>query len=351
MLKLKMVHLIKKNLYSDNKFEFIMKKFLILGSNSFAGFSFCKFLLKSKKNKIIGLSRSFSKEKNNILRKIQNNSYSFFQLDLNKDVNTIIDLIKKKKPDYIINFIAQGMVNESWDRPIDWYQTNLLSLVRLCEGIKKMKFIKKFIHFSTPEVYGSTKHFLKENFLFKPSTPYASSRASAELYLLNIYKENNFPVIFTRAANIYGPDQQLYRIIPKAIIKLLKNEKIYLDGNGASKRSFIYMDDVSSALIKIIDKGIIGKCYHISTNQIISIYSLVSNIARILNKEKKLIVKLKKDRRGKDKLYSLSSSLIRKNFDWRPSYNLKQGLTVTINSIIKNFKNIKNKQLKYVHKV
>lgn len=328
-----------------------MKKFLILGSNSFAGFSFTKFLLKNKKGKIIGVSRSLSAEKKDTLKKIQKNSYSFFQLDVNKDVNKIISLIKKKKPDYIINFVAQGMVDESWDRPKDWYQTNLFSLIKLCESLKNSKFIKKFIHFSTPEVYGCTRNFAKENFLFKPSTPYASSRASAEFYLLNIFQQNNFPVVFTRAANIYGPHQQLYRIIPKTIIKLLKNEKIYLDGDGVSKRSFIFMDDVSDALLKIIEKGRNGQCYHISTNEIVSIYSLVLNIARLLKKEKKLIIKLKKDRRGKDKLYSLSSKKIRRNFGWSPNYDLKKGLLITINSIIENFKHIKNKQLKYKHKV
>lgn len=243
------------------------------------------------------------------------------------------------------------MVDESWDRPKDWYQTNLFSLIKLCESLKNSKFIKKFIHFSTPEVYGCTRNFAKENFLFKPSTPYASSRASAEFYLLNIFQQNNFPVVFTRAANIYGPHQQLYRIIPKTIIKLLKNEKIYLDGDGVSKRSFIFMDDVSDALLKIIEKGRNGQCYHISTNEIVSIYSLVLNIARLLKKEKKLIIKLKKDRRGKDKLYSLSSKKIRRNFGWSPNYDLKKGLLITINSIIENFKHIKNKQLKYKHKV
>ena len=170
---------------------------------------------------------------------------------MSKDRNFILRIIKKNDISHIINFAAQGMVEESWFSPEDWYKTNFTSQILLINQIIKLKTIKKYINFSTPEVYGSTKKFFKESYSFNPSTPYALSRASFDLHLKLLNKNYNFPMIITRTANIYGPYQQLYRIIPKSIISL-KKRKINLHGGGNSIRSFIFMSDVSEALYKIL---------------------------------------------------------------------------------------------------
>ena len=102
------------------------------------------------------------------------------------------------------------MVAQSWENPIHWYNTNLISTVEMVENLK-IKNLNKYIHFTTPEVYGSTNKWIKEHSVFLPNTPYAISRASMDLHLLALNKNFNFPVIFTRAANVYGPRQKLYR--------------------------------------------------------------------------------------------------------------------------------------------
>lgn len=329
----------------------IRNKCLVIGSNSFIGSSFVDFLL-SKNFNVIGVSRS--NQPNKLFLKYANNelftNFRFIKLDLNKNIEKLIKIINQHKPEYIINYSAQGMVAESWDNPIDWYKTNIMAQIQFLEGIKHFKFIKKYIHFTTPEVYGSTKKWIKESFNFNPSTPYANSRASTDFHLLNLFRYYNFPVIFTRAANVYGPHQQLYRIIPKSFSFAQLQKKIPLHGGGLSERSFIYVDDVSEATYKILKKGKNGETYHISSTQLISIKDLVNKIASLSNIDKKNLVKIEKDRLGKDHSYSLSSQKIRKTLKWNDKINLDKGLILTQKWIIKHIKTIKKMKFTYRHK-
>ena len=260
-------------------------KFLILGSNSFSGSHFVKEVL-SRNNEVIGISRS--KQPRDIFLPYkwdqekppnkQEANFKFFQLDLNKDTGKIVEIINNKKPDYIINFAAQGMVAESWLNPNHWYKTNLLSQVSLHDEIRKCKFIKKYVHISTPEVYGNTKDWIKEKNDFNPTTPYSVSRAACDMHLMSFYKAYDFPVVFTRAANVYGPGQQLYRIIPRTILSCKTGEKLKLHGGGYSKRAFIHIKDVVKATYKITIDAPPGSAWHISTNQALRIRDIVSLI-------------------------------------------------------------------------
>ena len=174
-------------------------------------------------------------------------NYNFYKIDLNKDLNQLIEIINKFQFDYVVNFAAQGMVAQSWSSPEDWYQTNVVGQVKLHDSLRKFDFIKKYVHVTTPEVYGSTEGWIKENFNFNPSTPYAASRAACDLHLKTFYNAYNFPVTFTRAANVYGPGQQLYRIITRSILYSRIGKKLDLHGGGYSNRSFIHINDVCSA--------------------------------------------------------------------------------------------------------
>lgn len=324
---------------------------LILGSNSFAGSNFCDHLL-NKKIKVIGVSRS--KEINKIFLKYKSNKYykknfSFHKVDLNKNLNKLIKLIKIKKIKYIVNFASQGMVAESWNKPWDWYNTNVVSFSKLTNQLKDLKLIK-FLNFSTPEVYGNTVSRIKENIIFNPSTPYAISRASQDFNFLAYYKNFNFPIVFTRTANIFGPHQQLYRIVPISIVKALRNERINLHGSGKSIRSFIFMDDVSTILYKILlDKRNVGQTYHISTKKFVSIKNLVLLILKILGKKRKLI-RNSKERDGKDFGYFLDSSKIIKEYKWKDKTSLENGLKETVDWIKSNSKIINTLKLNYKHK-
>ena len=326
---------------------------LIIGSNSFAGSNFCNHLLDKNVN-VIGVSRS--KEINNIFLKYKKNknykkNFSFYQIDLNKDKDLLklVKIIKNKKIKLIVNFASQGMVSESWLSPWDWYNTNVVSFSKLLYKLKQLK-IQKFLNFSTPEVYGHTKKKIKESNIFNPTTPYAVSRSAQDLNLLAYLKNYKFPVVFTRTANIFGPHQQLYRIIPISIIKAIKNQKINLHGSGKSIRSFIFMDDVSKILFKILlDKKNIGQTYHISTDKFLSIRNLVLLILKILKKNKRLIKNVK-ERDGKDFGYFLDTKKIKNKYKWKNKTSIEEGLLQTI-SWIKDNSNIINKlNLKYKHR-
>ena len=141
---------------------------------------------------------------------------------------------------------------------------------------------------STPEVYGDTKYMIKENLNFNPSTPYANSRAAFDNHLLMYNKIFNFPAVISRAANIYGPGQKLYRIIPKSIINFKKNKKIIIDGMGKSLRSFVYIDDLTEAYYKILLHGIPGHTYHVSSNKF-TYKKIVERVSEQIKNSKKLI--------------------------------------------------------------
>ena len=242
------------------------------------------------------------------------------------------------------------MVGQSWENPTHWYDTNVLGTINFLNQIKKLKTIKKYVHVSTPEVYGSTQKNLKESRSYFPSTPYAISRAACDMHLYSLFKNYKFPVIFTRAANVYGPGQQLYRIVPKAILSLKLNRKLYLDGGGKSKRSFIYITDVCKATYKLCQKSVNGEIYHISTSKLISIKDLVEMIFKLKKISSKNYVMISSDRIGKDNLYSLSSRKIEKEIKWKPKIGLKEGLSKTLEWVDKNISILKAQPDKYIHK-
>ena len=227
--------------------------FLVIGSNSFTGSHFVSYLL-NYGIKVSGISRSRELDAPFLSYKWNKNEkddFNFFQYDINQNQEEITDLIKKEEFSHIINFAAQSMVGQSWSFPEDWYTTNLVSISKLINKIKDYDFIEKFVSVTTPEVYGSTNGWVKENFNFSPSTPYAISRAAQDLHLNAFFDNFNFPIVFTRAANVYGPGQQLYRIIPRTILSCLSEQKLLLHGNGLSERSFIHINDAIKATIEI----------------------------------------------------------------------------------------------------
>lgn len=325
-----------------------MKNIFVLGSNSFSGSSFVKYLLK-KKYKVIAISRSSENPQYYLPYDRGDKNKKFFKLQIGKDTKKIVDLVKKYKPIYIINYGSQSMVGESWDNPEDWFKTNSLEIPILYKKIFDLKLIKKLVHVSTPEVYGSDQNYLKESFNFNPSTPYAVSRTTADLYLKILFENFKSPFIILRASNVYGEYQRLYRIIPKAINFFNQKKVLPLHGNGSSVRSFIHIDDVCEATYKALKKGKSGNIYHISSDYYISIKKLLEKISKIMNVDYKKYVNNVADRKGKDGFYKLNSNKIKK-LGWKTKINLNLGIKKVISWYKINEKNFKNKDYIYIHK-
>ena len=324
---------------------------LVLGSNSFSGSNFVDSLLTAG-YKVLGISRSSEVEMefSGYGKNINLLNFTFHQLDINLDFERIVDLSIAANVREAVNFSAQSMVAQSWITPEDWYETNVVGMSKFLRELSRLTSLEKFINFSTPEVYGTTDEWIEENFDFYPTTPYAISRAAGDFHLNGLWQTFGFPVIFTRAANVYGPGQQLYRVIPRAILSGLLGMRIPLQGGGASIRSFIHINDVSKALLAILEAGRIGESYHISTNRLVSIKELLEIIALHLEVKFLDLVEVAPERAGKDFAYKLSSRKLRTELGWSDTINLEKGIDETIDWARANLEVLASQSTEYHHK-
>jgi dTDP-glucose 4,6-dehydratase len=328
-----------------------MNKVLVIGSNSFSGASFCGWLL-DRGIDVVGVSRS--KQPDDVMLPYRwggkPSRFEFKQVDLNHDLDKLEALMRNERFGTVFNFAAQSMVGESWNRPDDWMHTNVVSAARLAERLRHLDFLDRYVHVTTPEVYGSTDGWITEDTPFNPSTPYAVSRAAGDM-LFKIYREAyGLPVVATRAANVYGPGQQLYRIIPRTIFFLLTGKSLQLHGGGVSTRSFIHMDDVSAATFLIAKDAPVGETYHISTDRIVSIRELVEMICVRLGKDFDQCVEVVGERLGKDSAYWLNSGKLRSALGWQDQVSLEVGIEKTTAWVQGNLAALQRQPATYVHK-
>lgn len=327
-----------------------MERYLVIGSNSFSGASFVAGLLESGAA-VVGISRSPEADPVFLpYRWGPHERFAFHQLDLNRDLDAVEAVVREFQPDYVVNFAAQGMVAQSWQCPEQWYQTNTLAMVRLHERLRKCAFLKKFVQASTPEVYGSTSGVIREDAPFNPSTPYAISKTACDLNLLAYHKAYGFPVAFTRAANVCGPGQALYRIIPKTILCILTGRRLRLEGGGMSVRSFIHIRDVVDATIRVARHGVPGEVYHLSTDRRESIRALVEEICSHLNARFEDSVEVAEARLGQDAAYLLDSTKARLQLGWTPQFDISRVIRDTADWMRKNLDRLRHMPDHYIHK-
>lgn len=327
------------------------EKILVMGSNSFSGSHFVDHCL-NQGFEVAGVSRSEQPD-DVFLPYVSNGSaerFSFRRYDINHQLSELVSFIEDFRPPRVVNFAAQGMVAQSWEKPEDWFRTNTLSTIQLHDALRKLDFLECYLHVSTPEVYGSCSGLVREHTHYNPSTPYAVSRAAADMSLMSFLKAYDFPVVFTRAANVYGPGQQLYRIIPITILNFLSGKKLQLHGGGESVRSFIHIQDVAAATLEASQKGKPGDIFHLSTDRMISIKELVKLIAQMLEVSFEDNVEVTGERLGKDTAYLLDASKAHEELDWKDQISLEDGIRDTIKWVKENFDTLKDLPRKYVHK-
>ena len=327
-----------------------MKKIIILGSNSFAGSCYVDYLL-DKNYRIYGFSRS--KEPQKLLLKYKYNKnikkFKFIRFDINRDLNFLKKFLKKNKIDYIVDFLGQGMVAESWRNPHQWYRTNIVAKAKLYDYLSKNRKFKKYIRISTPEAVGLVKGFISEDMKSKPSTPYGISHLAADLTLQAYYKFNKFPFVISRFSNFHGPHQQLHRIIPKTLYCIFNKKKLPLHGGGKSVRSFIYIDDFCEAIYLSMKKGKLGETYNFTNREYVSIAWLVKKICSLTSTNFKKLIRITKDRPTKDHSYKMDPTKAERTFNWKPKYSIEDGLKKTIDWYIANKNQASNLRKIYVH--
>ena len=322
----------------------------VLGSNSFSGAYFCAHLLAQGKE-VIGVSRSSQYIDALMPYKWKEHSrFQFKQLDINHDLQKINVLLDLYQVEHLYNFAAQSMVSQSWVHPEHWFATNTVSTIKLHNMLINKDYLDKYIHISTPEVYGSCVGNVIENKNYKPSTPYAVSRAAADMSLHTFFDTYQFPVVFTRAANVFGEGQQLYRIIPRVIMCILNKRMLQLHGGGISERSFIHISDVASATQRIGERGVNGDIYHISTDRIVSIIQLVRLVCDMMEYPFEALCQMSDERLGKDQAYRLDSSKIRNELEWYDKISLELGIERTIAWVKDNFASLALEPENYIHR-
>ena len=307
---------------------------LVCGGAGFIGSAFIKNYLENNSNsKIINLDVLTIGSNLKNLKDVENNSnYKFIQDDIRKE-SVINNLVKNT--DVIINFAAESHVDRSIVNPKPFLETNIIGTYSILEATRK--YDKQFIHVSTDEIYGDAhgKSSFDENSQINPSNPYAATKAAADHLVSSYHRTYGINCITTRCTNNFGPNQFPEKLIPKTIIRSIKNLKVPLYGDGMQIRSWIYVNDHVQAIETLISKGKSGQVYNITAYEEITNKTIVEKILDILEKPHSMIEYVG-DRPGHDKRYSIDCTKIENQTGWRPQYNFDDALKQIVTWYLKN---------------
>lgn len=314
-------------------------KLLVTGGLGFIGSNFILHVLDKHPNfKITNIDAQLPGSNLENLRDLKNKkNYQYVKGNITN--KKLIDKLVLRS-DAVFNFAAESHVDRSINNPKPFIDSNIFGVYTILEAVRKHK--KKLIQISTDEVFGSLKSSsAHEKYPFNPSSPYAASKASAELLVQSYITTYGCDAIITRCTNNYGPRQSLEKLIPKTIILAEKNNKIPIYGTGKNIRDWIYVLDHCDAVLKVFFKGKSGESYNISASNEVGNMTIVKKILKNMGKSPNLI-SLTADRPGHDFRYSLDSGKIKKKLHWRPSHNFEEGMLDTIKWYQENKKWWKN---------
>jgi len=314
-----------------------MKKLLVTGGAGFIGSNFINFILKEDKNcKVINLDKlTYAGNPENLFSSEQNDNYTFIKGDICN--HKLVEYIfKRYNINYVINFAAESHVDRSILGSEEFFRTNVIGTNILLE-VSRNSGIEKFVQVSTDEVYGSLgiEGFFTESTALHPNSPYAASKASADLMAISFHHTYGLPAVVTRCSNNYGPYQFPEKLIPLMIINSLHNKKLPVYGDGMNVRDWIYVLDHNKAIKLVMEKGKPGEIYNIGANSEMKNIEIVKLILSSLNKSDNLIEFIK-DRPGHDRRYAIDSTKIRNELGWKPEFDFHKAISDTINWYIEN---------------
>ena len=331
-----------------------MKKIIVTGGLGFIGSNLIELLLK-KNFYVINIDKTtYSSNFYNTKEFIKNKNYKFIKCDINSE--KIKNIFFEYKPSGIFNLAAETHVDRSIDNPHHFIHSNINGVYNILECFKKYyekNKDTKLIHISTDEVYGDIlKGRSSENYPYKPSSPYAASKASSDHLVYSYIRTYNIPAMITNCSNNYGPKQHPEKLIPKLIYNILNNRALPIYGNGKNSREWIFVMDHCEALLKIFHKGKIGEFYNIGSNKNLNNIQICNALLKIGKKNidsgKNVKIKFVKDRPGHDFRYALNSKKIKHKLNWKPKVSFSEGLKRTFNWYLENnnyFKSLTKKDI------
>jgi len=313
-----------------------MQNIIVTGGLGFIGSNLIKTLIKKKYN-VINLDKITYASNFYNVREFKNiKKYKFVKCDINNR-KKLLSVLNKYNPIGVFNLAAETHVDRSIDGPKAFIDNNINGTFSLLESIRKYSKKKKnfrLLHVSTDEVYGDIlSGRSKENNSYKPSSPYAASKASSDHLVSSYIRTYNINAVITNCSNNYGPHQHPEKLIPKLIYNIINNKNLPIYGKGLNSREWIFVDDHCDALIKVFRKGKKGEFYNIGSNKNLKNIEITNELIKIAKKKirlgKNVKIKFVKDRPGHDFRYALNSSKLKNKIKWKPKTNFKKGLERT----------------------
>ncbi len=309
-------------------------RLLVTGGAGFIGSNFIRYIIKKyPQYKVINLDKLTYAGNLDNLKDIENNSnYTFVKGDICD--RGIVDKLSKDV-EAIVNFAAQSHVDRSIIDASDFIRTNIDGTYNLLEATKRHK-ISRLIHCSTDEVYGSIDEgSFKETSPLSPNSPYAASKAAADMVVHSYRVTFNLPAVVARSSNNFGPYQYPEKIIPLFITNALEDKPLPLYGDGMNVRDWLYVVDNCEAIDLVLHKGKKGEIYNIGGGNELRNIDLTRMVLKVLGKPESLIQPVK-DRPGHDRRYSLDCSKIERELGWTPRFDFEKALEETVKWYVDN---------------
>lgn len=331
--------------------------FLVTGGAGFIGSALIRELIKDKDNTVINVDcLSYSANLDSIPNADINKNYIFEKCDI-ADKKNIFNIVKKYQPNIIFHLAAESHVDRSIAKPEKFLISNVIGTFNLLEAAKeiyketksKSGFNFKFHHISTDEVFGDLKSSdepFNENSIYKPSSPYAASKASSDHLVKAWGRTFDVPYVITNCSNNYGPYQFPEKLIPHIVISALSGKTLPVYGDGSQIRDWLYVEDHIHALLLVAGKGKINNTYLIGGNNEVKNLDVVKKICSYLDKvinpkpnnisSFSDLIEFVKDRPGHDMRYAINSDKLKSNLSWVPKESFESGLKKTVDWYIKN---------------
>ena len=300
-------------------------KVAILGAGSCFAMNLATHLVK-RGDEVLSISRSPIRQAPFTLGLEVEKNFRYEQAHLVTQLPRTMVLLDTFRPDLIINFAALCEVGLSWNHALDYYETNLMSLVRLTNELSIRSWFKKFVQIGSSEVYGSVQEAADETAPIVPSSPYAASKAVFDFHLKAIAKHQAFPAVIVMPSNGYCEGQTLNRIIPKTIISALTGQRLKLQGGGVAQKSYLHADDISRGILLVASDGQLGETYNVGPEGPLPIKTIVFLLAKMLGKTLDEVAEIAPERVGQDSCYWLNSDKI-KSLGWKQEIGLADGFS------------------------
>jgi len=310
-------------------------KLLATGGLGFIGSNFCRHILTAHPDwELINIDKEGLGSNPASLRDLESNPrYRFIKGDI---CNPQLLAKTITHVDAVVNIAAETHVDRSIADPYIFLQNNTVGTYTVLEALRKHNPRARLIQVSTDEVYGqAAEGSFKETDTLTPSNPYSASKAAADMFVLSYHRTYGLKASITRCTNNFGPNQMPEKLIPKTIIRALRNLPIPIYGKGTNIRDWIHVHDHCAAIGTVLGKGKAGEIYNVSAGNEISNIEIVKQILGILHRPESLITFVE-DRPGHDIRYSLDSAKIQKSLGWQPEHPFQQALDSTVQWYVEN---------------